>query len=295
MAPYLRIVLACTALLLAFAPAHAKKPYLYIYNMPSGSPLNAGTYWSPGEACEASTDLYSSTCPGAYITQGCPAWSEMTVHPDTNSTNPFGLTLRSYNHVGGTCAGTQNHNFYIRAFCGGYVGGGWLLYVGNGECRCPNGLLEDSLGRCVASCPSGTTSANGVCLADTPKGNGACCTESGLPTAGTNPINVGSGSKYHREAVYRSASPAGLSLILSYNSRRLNYPIPERATYFGTSWTSNLEQQVFPISTGAVSVRRGDGKEIEFRPSGGSLVPDGDVKDSLIRLIDCSGQTTVWE
>ena len=44
-----------------------------------------------------------------------------------------------------------------------------------------------------------------------------------------------------------------------------------------------------------MTVRRGDGKEIEFRLSGGNLVPDADVKDSLIRLVDGSGQTTGWE
>jgi YD repeat-containing protein len=284
--------LACV-MLLALAPAHAKKPYLYIYNFPFGSPLNAGTYWSPGEACEASIDLYSNPCPGAHVTQGCPAWSETTVHPDNNSSNPVNLTLRRVTHSGGTCNATQDYNFYIRAFCGSSTNGHSMRYVGNGECRCPNGWFENSAGQCVASCPSG--SANGVCLDDTLKANGPCIGCNGMPTAGTNPINVGSGSKYHREPVYQSASPGGLSLVLSYNSRRLNYPLPERATYFGTSWTSNFEQQVFPINTGAVTVRRGDGKEIEFRPSGGSLVPDGDVKDSLIRLVNGSGQTTGWE
>ena len=132
MASYLRIVLACTALLLAFAPAHAKKPYLGLYNV---SPW--GNHWSPADACEAAIEAHSTDCPGAYITQGCPAWSDFTIHPDTNSTNAFGLTLRKRNHAGGHCAGTQNISFYLRGFCAGYVGGGFLLYVGNGECRCP--------------------------------------------------------------------------------------------------------------------------------------------------------------
>jgi hypothetical protein len=68
MASYLRIVLACTALLLAFAPAHAKQPYVGIYNLGIGA-----SFSTPGEACKAATDMYSNYCPGsAFVVQGLP-------------------------------------------------------------------------------------------------------------------------------------------------------------------------------------------------------------------------------
>ena len=283
--------LLLVALLLGCGLVQAKKASLYLYNVPG----EATDRLFPSNACQAAIEHYTRDCSGTFIVSpGCPAWSDLIQppgSPGSNASIAWGFYTREFLHP--CTGGFFDRAAYMTAFCGMSVNGTSYVYVGNGECRCPAPWVEDGQGNCVAACPAGTTLANGVCLADTPKSFGsdaACC------TAGTNPINVGTGSKLHQESVYRALSVGRFSLQLTYNSRRLNYPIPVRETYFGVGWTSNLEAQVFTIATGAATVRRGDGKEIEFRPgAGGTMVADADIKDRLVRLTNGSGQTIGWE
>ena len=135
------------------------------------------------------------------------------------------------------------------------------------------------------SCPSGTTAFLGLCVVDTPKGKGPC---PDCDAQQGNPVNIASGNKYQREAIYRAAS-GGLSLVLTYNSQL-------GATYFqngpfGKRWSAPYFARVRDSGQGIVAVERPEGRELEFVPpaSGDVFVADADVTDRLERLM--SGST----
>ena len=240
-------------------------------------------------------------CPGAVIEGGCPSWANFVPSTPLDQTHVGGGTggltfrVRPMVPVSPTSCGPQAtaDTFALMAQCNHDANGSTLLFVGNGECRCSNNRVMGPTGACMSSCPQGTTAQNGVCLPDTPKSAGGDCE----PCAGTNPINVGRGSKVHVERIYESRVPGGLSFSLTYNSQRLTYLVPARVESFGKFWTGTWERQVFYLPRiNTATVRRPDGKQIEFRlDANGNYVPDADIKDTLIRMVDSSGVMTGWQ
>jgi len=281
-----------------YSPASYQNPPQQWYQGPAGACAAliqyldtriANPFGAPGLAC-----------PGATIVGGCPTWAAFVPATPLDSTHVGGGTGGLAFHVlpmvpvsRTSCAPQSTPDtFSLMAQCNHDAAGTTLLFVGNGECRCPNNKVMGPTGSCVTSCPQGTTAQNGVCLADGPKAAGPSC-----PTCGTNPINVGTASKVHVERVYDSQVAGGVSFALTYNSQRLSYPVPARVETFGKFWTGSWERQVFYVSgTGSATVRRPDGREIEFRPdANGNYLPDADIKDTLIRLVDTNGATTGWQ
>jgi RHS repeat-associated protein len=117
-----------------------------------------------------------------------------------------------------------------------------------------------------------------------------------------NPINAGTGTKYHEEEIYRGAGTGALAYRLHYSSRSaadsaapvFSHGPAWQSTYdrqliFSPDWTTNAGPSV-------VRARSHDGKLVEFRrqADGSYAAADADITRQLVRVVDGSGTNTLW-
>lgn len=174
----------------------------------------------------------------------------------------------------------------------------------NGKCYCADGRVwSKSSNACIlpANCPGSVQ--DGVCNpgAIVPGKNCPACDKRGAATAGTNPINVGTGMKTERDLLYRSATAFPLSLDFTFLSGTTLAPLPEWTGLFGRNRISSFDRMVRILGTignqNRIAVVRPDGKRYEFRKplSGASYAPDADIADRLENLVNASGGGGGWK
>lgn len=136
-----------------------------------------------------------------------------------------------------------------------------------------------------------------------PRGNASTC---------ANPIDFTAGDKVQIQQIYEGTGPFPLSYILSYRSRRTDYPFRTWALQptgsqnspVGTNWVSNYHQRLWlsitassdTYATSVVAFRSGN-IAYQFHAPGSGYVYTSDAQtvDKLQRQIDGSGNTTGWQ
>jgi YD repeat-containing protein len=221
--------------------------------------------------------------------------------------------------VGSTCHSAEGtfmcteENTNCGNQCGGEAQVGIRPIVDNGQHKCEafRGDTGASLAKAVydvsaapSACPANSTLVAGSCRcnANYTESDSSCIPRSkifGKPDpllCVGNPCNVGTGTKFQTEAVFRSGGSAQLVERLSYNSRLLSDTGLVSNGAYGKGWKGNYDRQV-TVHNAVVIISREDGRELDFRPpaSGNMYVPDADVSDRLERLVDGSGNTTGWK
>lgn len=145
------------------------------------------------------------------------------------------------------------------------------------------------------------------------KGNGCPPTQCG------NPVNPGNGNKVQVEKDLQVDAPlSGLSVIRTYNGSAFSADAAVVRS-FGTRWTQGYdisltafantaqvscykradnnkifcESALVGGSAQSVEVVRPNGKRLQFRSSGGSWTPDGDINDKLLTTFAADGTTAL--
>lgn len=164
------------------------------------------------------------------------------------------------------------------------IGNGVLTNASCVSKTCPEGTIRNDFGIC--ECPEGQVpNENGMCVAD-PKNNGNPCPWC-PPTP--NPIHPGTGNKYQIESDYTGSGAYPLTLQRYYNSL-----LPTNGN-MGSHWRSSYSQSlVIQPGNTEVTVIRPDAKEYTFTLSGSDWVPDADVVDQLVELLDGSSVRIGW-
>jgi len=111
------------------------------------------------------------------------------------------------------------------------------------------------------------------------------------PDEDGNPINHNTGNKRQLESDYLGAGGVGLVLQRTYNGSSIHNG------RYGPRWSSTYERIVLtnPAFPNNVSIRRGDGKALNFLLNNGGYQSDDDITDSLTRQVDNAGNTTGWQ
>jgi YD repeat-containing protein len=106
-----------------------------------------------------------------------------------------------------------------------------------------------------------------------------------------NPIDHGTGNKRQLELDYLGSGGVALALQRTYNALSI------RNGRYGARWSSNYDRMVMLNAAypNNASVTRGDGKAIGFVLTNGIYQPDGDITDSLTRLLSGSGNPGGWQ
>jgi len=111
-------------------------------------------------------------------------------------------------------------------------------------------------------------------------------------------MNASTGNKYNQEPDYRGSGPFPLEYVRRHNSQAYDqiwhgpsYHV-RLPTWRGTYDRAVLfnDHATYPIAR----VHRQDGRVLQFKLSGGTWLPDGDVVERLTRLTNGSGETTGW-
>jgi RHS repeat-associated protein len=122
----------------------------------------------------------------------------------------------------------------------------------------------------------------------------------GGPSEG-NPVSVGNGIKWQREADYEGEGPNPLSFVRTYSSY-----VPNGSST-GNKWTHNyqssirvapapLDEDGEPIGNApAALVTHGDGTYFQFTRRNNDWVGEGNLPEKLVRFADANGETTGWE
>ena len=122
----------------------------------------------------------------------------------------------------------------------------------------------------------------------------------GEPAVG-NPISVGNGIKWQWERDYDGAGAYPLTFVRTYNSAQTN------GSVVGNKWTHTYQSSIHvapsPLGSDstpqntveAVLVTHGDGTYTQYVRRGSAYVPDTNIPEPLVRLVDGSGNTAGWE
>jgi RHS repeat-associated protein len=117
------------------------------------------------------------------------------------------------------------------------------------------------------------------------------------PNCAGNPINVGFMNKVQLESDYRGAGAFPLTFSRRYDS--LGFIDGAMTPYrtLGERWRHNYDRAVTAATVGSVTsaaVLRPSGNISHFTLTGGAWVPDADIEDTLIQLVDGSGTPIGW-
>ena len=123
---------------------------------------------------------------------------------------------------------------------------------------------------------------------DIPPGNdpGDGCTST------FNPINFFSGNKHQQEVIY--GGEGSLQYLITYNSMFV-YTSGTKALH--QLWTHTYSQSIeiaTATSPSKVTVSRNSGQKIVFYEANGSWIPDSNVKEKLVEVIDGAGNRSGW-
>jgi YD repeat-containing protein len=231
-------------------------------------------YNSPAELCGGITAYWASrtdSCGSVDIVGGCPGWGELSTSrtikawfPDSAGHCPS--IAYSYGQSWGTSCTANNST-----------------YIGDGQCQCNSGYKESPLGFCYTEF-------------DPPKCNGPC-------NRTGNPVNPGTGTKYHEEVLFAGVAASPLKYSIIYNGRNVSADrTPAWAGVHGALWTGEYENNVQGLSIDAMnvprfaSIVRPDGRQFGFYRAIGSndYFPQGDVNEKLTRLVNANNATTGW-
>jgi YD repeat-containing protein len=111
-------------------------------------------------------------------------------------------------------------------------------------------------------------------------------------TAGTNPINVGTGNKYEAQLDYMGSGPFPLVFERHYNS-----DINALGGVLLSNWHHTYDRYIVlhqGMTPPVASANRADGRTYSFRQSGSVWIGDQDVPDRLVQLFDASNTPTGW-
>jgi YD repeat-containing protein len=131
-----------------------------------------------------------------------------------------------------------------------------------------------------------------------------CCYGNASTAGGTNPINLGTGNKYQGETDYVGSGADAMRFVRSYNSVPPYYDNDPRnlvtnQLHLGSRWTHNFSMFVDSRSLAGRStttVRRPDGRSFSFNldTATKAWVPDADISDRFIQLIDAQNNFSGW-
>jgi YD repeat-containing protein len=257
-------------------------------------------------SCIRYAAAHRSCSPGNICTDGTVCSSvvacNLTQPPFTSSTqfpSPFGSStaflemqdnLASCPHfvggAGGTCGCPANSQLWT-----------------DGRCYCNDGRVwNKAANSCVVPQECGSSAA-GSCnpTAIVPGKNCTTCPKRGDVTAGSNPVDVGTGMKIERDLVYRSVAGNALSLELMFVSGNALAPMPEWVGLFGRNRTSPFDRAIRIVGVIDNQFRivlvKADGRHFEFRgpttPS--TFAPDEDVEDRIELLSPAGWKVTASE
>ena len=102
----------------------------------------------------------------------------------------------------------------------------------------------------------------------------------------TQPISFAIGDKYLAEADYRSGGVFPLEFVRRYNS------ISKNTSRSGANWRTMPSLAIY---SNVVTANRTDHKSFTFVLTNNSWVPDADISERLVRLMDAGGNTSGWE
>lgn len=112
-------------------------------------------------------------------------------------------------------------------------------------------------------------------------------------TCAGNPINVGFQTKFQVETDYDGAGPGSLRFQRFYSS----YAKVQIGDRVGSAWRHTYARSVKFVADSTyptASVYRPDGKVYSFALLASVWTPDSDITDSLVRLVDASGNSLGW-
>jgi RHS repeat-associated protein len=136
-----------------------------------------------------------------------------------------------------------------------------------------------------------------------PAAGASSCSTANTPNALIgNPVNPGTGNKFQPETDYVGQGPMPLGFVRYYNALQWTGIYAPGTTIgfqtaLGLNWSSTYDRVIrfqsavlFPTAY----AYRPDGRTLHFKLANGKFVPDGDVADQLVQLVDGSGNTTGW-
>ena len=108
-----------------------------------------------------------------------------------------------------------------------------------------------------------------------------------------NPVNLGTGNKFHEDVDFQDPKRGLLSLTRSYNSQSFDN------IGLGKGWRHTFQRSIFApdVSLNAWALaRRADGKTVSFRrqANGTYLGTTPDITEKLTQLTDSGGNTAGW-
>ena len=104
------------------------------------------------------------------------------------------------------------------------------------------------------------------------------------PGNGTNPINSGTGNKYHSETDYQGAGPFPLVFKRYYNSLSPLYGLSQYF-YYWTRWRTSFDRTLRLVESDTLHAKQPDGKLFIFSKDGQGLwQAESDVKDRVEEL-----------
>lgn len=188
-------------------------------------------------------------------------------------------------------------------------GGGYITVISDGRCFAigPNGLDSS----CAMSsyrdgnggCPATSSLADGQCHCNTgySESGNSCQPNSADPGPNRgepescgdqaqqgNPVNIGTGNKYQKQALYSGRSPWSLQLILHYNSQ------VETTGPLGAQWQSNYHRTITSGNAMAY-VTREDGKILRYVEQSGVWKGDIANGETLAAITDTAGNPAGWK
>lgn len=110
----------------------------------------------------------------------------------------------------------------------------------------------------------------------------------GFEPSTCEPIAISTGNKFLIDPIYRGKGLFPLTFTRIYNSADYGHPTHWRPDYLARVVRNTG-------STTIVEVLRGNGKTYTFTKVSSVWVPDADISDKLVQLIDGSGNTTGWQ
>lgn len=116
-----------------------------------------------------------------------------------------------------------------------------------------------------------------------------------------NPANIATGNKFQAESDYAGPGRFPLQFVRYYNNQLWRGSAPHARGFWsnlGSNWRSNYDRAIrYEVSAiqSTVYAFRPDGRRLFFHPGGGQFVPDGDIADRLVRLVDGGGNSTGWK
>jgi RHS repeat-associated protein len=263
---------------------------------PAGSGF--GSYEAAVRAARAAGALWQNGEPSAD-----PLWLYPRILPREAFKDPTGAYVASsveevcrwkFARVGGAFTGPIEPwglpDFNNHWKCGGLNSAGGFVHefaypacVSAGYSYSNFGFYDAVVGRAAPADACYSNNATQIIASIDPKKTNGCSTDVG------NPCNAALGIKTHHERVYASGGLMHpLSFEWFYSTNMYTTPVKT------AGWSHTYDQLVVASSNNRVFAYRENGVIVGFALVAGAYVPDTDISDRLLRLVDGNGNTTGW-